>query len=466
VKKLLSKLSDDRIIIISAFALANLRATIFIHLFPDTSVLLGPAWIEIALWFFLFLVMLYSLVRKDQLHDYLLVWRRNWLLALFLLVAWASTLWSLDPIATMFRASELMFASFVGAYMGMRYRPSQLMESLFWFGAILLILSIAMAWAAPKAGTMYWQPFEGAWRGLFWHRNHLSSLTALLSILFLCRAILAFATRNLAGILDVFFYVLSVIVLFFARSATGYILFLFLHVLVLCVWGWLKLHPYLRPRHYYLVVGMIGVGSVLILSNLDIVFGLFHRDATLTGRVGLWTYLLNTVAARRPWWGTGFGAAWTLDWFREDVRQHIGWPSQPLIADNGFLDILLHLGVIGIVMLLGILVMMGIRSIKWAISRKQLADFFPLLFVCYVLMANIPFSLIAETEVFIWFLIIAILFMTMPSRGLANEMSESGAESRKKLADAAVLGGDYRVTPAPGTAQGALLHQELNFTRS
>src|SRR4030067_2904821 len=30
-----------------------------------------------------------------------------------------------------------------------------------------------------------------------------------------------------------------------------------------------------------------------------------------------------------------------------------------------------------------------------------------------------------------------------------------------KLAHAAVLGGDYRVKPAPGTAQGALLHHDL-----
>jgi len=33
--------------------------------------------------------------------------------------------------------------------------------------------------------------------------------------------------------------------------------------------------------------------------------------------------------------------------------------------------------------------------------------------------------------------------------------------SGAKLAHAAVRGGDYRVTPAPGTAQGALLHHEL-----
>ena len=41
---------------------------------------------------------------------------------------------------------------------------------------------------------------------------------------------------------------------------------------------------------------------------------------------------------------------------------------------------------------------------------------------------------------------------------IRNAKVVSGA----KPAHAAVPGGDYRVIPAPGTALGALLHQELN----
>jgi hypothetical protein len=412
----LSIRSIDGFVLFFALILANLRASIFIHLFPDTSVLLGPAWVEIAFWFLLILLVMYSLSRSNQLTAYLLVWRKNWFVALFLLLALASALWSLDPVATAFRSLELVFATLIAAYFGLRYRPSQWMDFLFWFGAVVLILSIALVFAAPQAGTMYWRPFDGAWRGLFWHRNHLSSITTLLSIVFLCRTILAFVKRDMEGILDLIFYVLSLIVLFFAQSATGYILFLFLHLLLFCIWCWLKLYPYLRPWHYYALLGILGVGLVLVLSNLNLIFGLFNRDTTLTGRVGLWNYLLNGVISLRLWLGYGFGAAWTLDWFREAVRQHIGWPSQPLIADNGFLDILLHLGIAGVVILLGILTVTAVRAFQWAISKKQLADFFPLLFVCYLVVANIPFSLIAETEVFIWFVMIALLFMTMPFR--------------------------------------------------
>jgi exopolysaccharide production protein ExoQ len=416
--------NTDRIIVFFAFLLVNLRASIFVHLFPDTSVLLGPAWVEIALWFFLFLTMVYSLRQNNQFTNYLLVWRRNRFIALFILLALGSVFWSIDFIATVFRVLELVFATLVGAYIGMRYRPSQLLKFLFWFGAILLMLSIALVFAAPKAGTMYWAPFDGAWRGLFWHRNHLSSMAALLSVVFLCRTILAFEKRNVAGSLDVIFYALSLIVLFFAESATGYLLFIMLNFLVLSIWLWLKIYPRLRAGHYISILGVFGAGLILIFSNLDTVFGLFNRNTTLTGRVGLWDYLLNDVVSKRLWWGHGFGAFWTLGSMREQVRLGIGWPSQPLIADNGFLDILVHLGIAGFGLLLLLVLVMSLRSVRYALTRKTLEGFFPVLFMVYAIVANIPFSLFAETEVFIWFLMIAVLFMTTPSVSLAKKWAD------------------------------------------
>jgi exopolysaccharide production protein ExoQ len=405
----------DGIILFFAFFLANLRAFIFIHLFPDTSVLLGAAWIEIALWLFLFLAMSYSLIHNNQIDIYLSAWRSNWLLVLFIVVTLVSVTWSVARVTTVFRALELMLSTAIGVYIGIRYRSSELLRFLFWFGAIVLMLSVAMAFAAPKAGTMYWQPFDGAWRGLFWHRNHLSSITALLSVVFLGRVLLALEKRDETGLLDVIFYILSVVVLLFAESATGYILFLCLNFLVFCVWLWLKLYLYLRTWHYVSIFCVFGLGVVLIMLNLDFVFGLFNRNTTLTGRVGLWAYLLDEIVPRRLWWGHGFGAVWTLDPFREDVRLHAGWASQPLIADNGFLDILLHVGIAGLVILLVILIMLAVRSIRFAISSRRLEDFFPLLFVFYVLMANIPFSLIAETEVFVWLLLVTVFCMTANS---------------------------------------------------
>ena len=63
----------------------------------------------------------------------------------------------------------------------------------------------------------------------------------------------------------------------------------------------------------------------------------------------------------------------------------------------------------------GVLMLVTVRSLLYGVSRKTLTAFFPLLVMVYAFFANITFSLFAETEVFVWFLIIAALFMATPS---------------------------------------------------
>jgi O-antigen ligase len=214
--------------------------------------------------------------------------------------------------------------------------------------------------------------------------------------------------------LDGLLYILSLIILYFARSATGIIVFIVLHGTVAILWIWLQLEHRLQRKHYlFLLVGG-GLIAILILANLDFVFSLFGRDSSMTGRVGLWANLIE-IASRRPWFGHGFGAFWTLDSFREEIRLLAGWPSQPLIADNGLLDIYLHLGMIGVLLFSSVLILAIVRSLQYGVSQKTLTGFFPLLVMIYAFFANITFSLFAETEVFVWFLVIAVLFMSTPT---------------------------------------------------
>ncbi len=398
-------------ILILSLTLANLRATVFIFLTPDTSKLLSPAWIEILLWMGTLIGVVYLLYHEKQWAGYLALWQRNWLLGLFLLLALLSALWSVEPVATSFRVLELIFATLVASYFGMRLDGERMMQVLFWFGTILYIFSIGLAYGAPPTGTMHWAPFNGAWRGLYWHRNHLASITAFLSVVYLMRTILAIKDRNSKGFLDGFFYALSLIILFYTKSATGYIVFLVLHAFLLVILAWLWLYPHLQRKHYLWILAGGILMTILILMNLNFIFGLFNRDTTMTGRIGLWSNLL-AMGSQRRWLGHGFGAVWTMDSFREQIRLLVGWTSQPLIGDNGLLDIYLHLGITGVVLFIGILTLVAFRTIRYAITQKTLTGFFPLLVLVYAVFANITFSLFVETEVFVWFLIVAALFMT------------------------------------------------------
>ena len=79
------------------------------------------------------------------------------------------------------------------------------------------------------------------------------------------------------------------------------------------------------------------------------------------------------------------------------------------------IDIYLHLGIVGLVLFLGVLISFAIRAIRYALAQKTLTGFFPMLILIYAVFANITFSLFAETEVFVWFLIVSALFMTTPA---------------------------------------------------
>lgn len=392
--------------------LANLRASISWTLFPETSALTGAAWIEIGFWLIPVLLIALSLSRSGLLRIYLLEWKKNWLLLLFILFSLASIFWSISFSASLYRALTLVFASLAGAYIGVRYGVPGILKILFWFGAVVLILSVALAFIFPSIATMVWTPYNGAWRGIYWHRNHLGSIAALLNAVYLIRAVSGIQLKQKEAILDVVMYLLSITVVYLAASAAGYILIVLLHLAIALSFVWLKVAHALKPVHYYAFLIVFAIGLILVFANLEFVFSLVNRSPTMTGRTGLWVYLFQNVISQSPAFGYGFGAIWTFASFRTGTQELLGWGYPIAIADNGFIDILLHVGLLGLMLFMGVLILAVVRSFRYALAHRNLQDFFPLLLLFYSLVANISFSLFLETESFIWMLVVAMLFLS------------------------------------------------------
>jgi len=74
------------------------------------------------------------------------------------------------------------------------------------------------------------------------------------------------------------------------------------------------------------------------LMMSDVAF-LFNRNETLTGRTDIWAYLIP-YAMSNPLGGHGFGGFWT-DAHREATSSH---------AHNGYLDIVLNIGFVGLIL--------------------------------------------------------------------------------------------------------------------
>jgi len=410
--KLLNRVID--ILAVSLILLlANSRALRFHSLFPATNTIGGTAWREIAVWILIAGLVVLLLQRHSLLKTYVDAWRKNWLLFLFIGLAFLSLAWSVSPSASLYRALVLLFSTLLGAYIGLRYDLRGVLNILFWFGATVVIFSYAFALLFPGFGTMLNDPYYGAWNGIFWHRNHMGSIAALLNSIFLMRMILGIREHKNIAFLDGAFYLLSLLLVYLSRSATGYILVLGLNFLIALVVGWLTVKTRLRPLHYYVSAGVLVVGAILALANINFIFGLFNRSTSITGRVPMWTYLIKDIISKRPWLGYGFGAMWTMESFRIQVQQAVGWPFPVMIGDNGFMDILLHLGAVGLIVFLVIFGYMCYRTGKYGFHHLTLEGFFPLIVIIYALVANISFSLFLETESFVWLLMVVALFLTV-----------------------------------------------------
>lgn len=401
----------DALILIFAIVLANLRAFSFWTLFPDTSSFPGEAWAEIVLWMIVFGFVMLILWQDGLLSGYTFFWKKNPWLIVFLSLTLISTFWSVEPSVTIYRSLELIFTSLIGAYIGIRYDIKGLLNILLWTGIVFVIISFIIATSLPEMGRMFNPPYDGAWRGIYWNKNHIAGIMSLLNSVFLLVSMTGFPKKRFLTAISAIFYILSLVLVYLSKSAAGYILVILLHFAIILTVLWLKFQDHFKRKHYFAFLVISSVGLVTVLTNLKFAFGLFNRNPTLTGRVQLWQYLLESVISQRFWFGNGFGALWTFEAFRRSVQLHIGWGYPVVMADNGYLDMLLHLGIVGAILFLVTFAVMCQRVYKYALVKRTLVDFFPLILMWFAFFANISFSFFMELESFVWLLLTAVLFL-------------------------------------------------------
>lgn len=394
----------------TAFILANLRGTVFWDFLKQGFGLTALPWIEVLFWLLLFMLVVRSLTREPLFPEYVQAWKRHPLLILFIGITFTSLFWTISIPSTLYRSFALLFSSLVGAYLGTRYSLRELLNQLFKFGSLLLILCFALALFLPVMGAMLGEPYHGAWRGVFWHKNQFGPIAAFFCMTFLVLALDDFEQRGTNHRLFLVFYLFSLVNVYFSKSVAGYMMAIITTVCVLLAYGWLQVRNRLKTTHYLAAASLTILGSALLLLNRDFVLALFNRDASLTGRLPLWDYLLREVIGERVWSGYGFGAFWSLAESRIEVQEVLGWLFPVAIADNGFLDILIHVGVLGFIPFIGVLIVLAFRSIRFSIQGKQIITFFPLLLLIFTFFANLTFSFFLETEVFIWLMLVIVLF--------------------------------------------------------
>lgn len=400
----------EAMLLIFIFLLSNIRSTIFWDLYPPADAIAAPAWREILLWMMVLALMFYLLKRRSLFDTYLRAWRQQPLLIGFIIFSIASTFWSNTWTVTLHRSLVFTFATTAAVYWGVRYSINKFMRALVGLGAAILVASYILIFVSPVLGTDLNPPYNGAWRGIFWHKNQLGNILPIFTLVSMIRFFSSDVHNGASDRMNAaLLYVFSLIAIFFANSASGYVLVLLIHLAFGAAFLWLNIRHLLRPIHYIITLVVVFVGVFGVLLNLDFVFGLLNRESTFTGRVPMWAILFRDVFPQRPWFGQGFGTTWADLGFRIQMRDLAGWGYPVMIGDNGFLDILLNLGVVGLVLFLLNYIKVWIDSVRYFLQELSLEGFFPFIFMIFTFFVNLTFSLFMETEVFVWTLIVTLM---------------------------------------------------------
>jgi O-antigen ligase len=213
-----------------------------------------------------------------------------------------------------------------------------------------------------------------------------------------------------------------------ANSMTALLCFL-LAASVLVATSFLGLARKLSTVHL-LVVGALSISaSILFLGVGSSALSAVGRDPTITGRTEVWEVALRF--AGNPIVGTGFESFWLGDRLRSIWAIYWWRPNE---AHNGYLEIFLSLGWVGLI-LLAVVMVAGYRNILVDLQRNPSVGRLRLAFFVAVVAYNFTEAAIRGFHPLWVFLLLTILAIPEDSiRSRINEAGKSWTLSSRKLA--------------------------------
>ncbi len=339
--------------------------------------------------------------------------RTIWLL---MLIALASISWSFAPSVTRARSIALVGTSLFGLYLASRYSMREQLQLLGWSFGLIILVSFVFAAINPHYGIMTSGVHTGAWRGIYVHKNVLGKVMGIGGLAFALLALDAKTQRwlPLTGL------GLSFLLILLSRSSSSMINFLTVLALI-------PIFQTFRWRYHLMVPAVIAIVicggglSVWLNQNAGTLLDSIGKDPTLTGRTDMWPYILEMIW-KQPWLGYGYNGFWG-DWDSPGsyVWYVVNWT--PPNAHNGFLDLWLDFGLLGIIIFGFGFCQTLLRSLKWVRIDRYWVSFWGVLYLTYLVLGNLTeSSLVIRNDIF-WLLYITTSFSLALNSSTTDKMS-------------------------------------------
>jgi len=355
--------------------------------------------------FFWGAIYLITLIKfKTEMKNVFMLFVKERMYLLTLLLILFSVLWSGFTGITFKHFLTLLGTTIIGAYIGSRYDMSEIVDISLAALGVGMILSILVIVCFPGIAIDSDQ-YDSAWKGVFVTKNSLGRLMAYSIVLIMVR----FFLEKQFKLVQFLYLMFSVLLLLLSGAKTGIVVVIAMGCIIL----FLRSKRLISKKLMLSIAGIALLLLVSIVNYLEALLELFGKDLTFTGRTVLWALSIEKLL-EKPFWGYGYDAFW-LGWDgpSADIWNILRW--EPPHSHNGFIDVALDLGLVGL----------AIFTIGYLVNLRRAFKFssisiYPFVTAVFILFYNISESSFLVPNSFFWIIYVAMLGYMLNRHKIAN----------------------------------------------
>ena len=339
---------------------------------------------------------------------------RNFLLFVLTILAYFSFTWSQVPDLTLFTSRDILMMTFFGLYFASRFSLKEIVELLAFSLLIGGLISAFCAVGLPIVGIHFGDVHAGAWKGIYGHKNNFGGMMVLMWLSFF-----ALPKENLK-IYKYFGIMFSTFLILLSTTKTSLVISL---LLISIMFFYKKFRWKGKISVVLLDIGILLAGCLTIVVFtywVELLTGL-GRDSTLTGRTPVWGVMIVRLL-ERPFLGYGRGGFFApKSPYALEAGQAIKTGWIPPHGHNGFLDLAVDIGLIGLGLFLIIYGVNFARALKRAYATTNTENFFPLGFLLLLIMNNVTESLLIYQTNIYWVLFVTTTVVLSQKKSTAED---------------------------------------------
>jgi exopolysaccharide production protein ExoQ len=271
-------------------------------------------------------------------------------LTIFVFLCLISALWSDYSFLSIKRSFQLfvMFLVIIEALVNIE--PDVLLKQLKIVVSAYLFYNLYACRFIPAAID----PVFGTWRGMEVQKNWLAQNTLyclLSSIVFF-----SFDKKRLSKLYDSLLILISVLIIYKAHSSTNLIavvIIVFMGIVfqIESIFNNLGFGRSILGLMFLFLLTFSGIFLIFSSEIFGLIPGYFGKDTTLSGRVDIWDFVWNDIE-KQLFLGYGFATYWIMGSSRIEIFASYFEGFVVNSAHNGYLEIILQLGVVGFIFFL------------------------------------------------------------------------------------------------------------------